>query len=169
MFMGHLTVGAKCSATSMGNTLLRQARLTDYAMRSLSGELNVSMIVSDIFSLDYRSKVLTSRNVCKTDPDLNFDRNTYFSHSLTTRLMPGQWVISLSNELYHADSKDFPRTFFSDLSVSYKTRRVEVAATLTNIFGQKEFSRNYIYTTSTCISATALRPRELLIKTYLYL
>lgn len=169
MFMGHLTVGAKCSATSMGNTLLRQDRLTDYAMRSVSGELNVSMIVSDIFSLDYRSKVLTSRNVCKTDPDLNFDRNTYFSHSLTTRLMPGQWVISLSNELYHADSKDFPRTFFSDLSVSYKTRRVEVAATLTNIFGQKEFSRNYIYTTSTCISATALRPRELLIKTYLYL
>lgn len=62
MFMGHLTVGAKCSATSMSNTLLRQARLTDYAMRSLSGELNVSMIVSDIFSLDYRSKVLTSRN-----------------------------------------------------------------------------------------------------------
>lgn len=62
MFMGHLTVGAKCSATSMGNTLLRQARLTDYAMRSLSGELNVSMIVSGIFSLDYRSKMLTSRN-----------------------------------------------------------------------------------------------------------
>ncbi|MDY4463761.1 MAG: hypothetical protein SPE31_05475 [Prevotella sp.] len=44
-----------------------------------------------------------------------------------------------------------------------------MAATLTNIFGQKEFSRNYIYTTSTCISVTALRPRELLIKTYLYL
>lgn len=62
MFMGHLTVRAKCSATSMGNTLLRQDRLTDYAMRSVSGELNVSMIVSDIFSLDYRSKVLTSRN-----------------------------------------------------------------------------------------------------------
>lgn len=62
MFMGHLTVGTKCSATSMSNTLLRQARLTDYAMRSLSGELNVSMIVSGIFSLDYRSKVLTSRN-----------------------------------------------------------------------------------------------------------
>ena len=50
------------SATSMGNTLLRQDGLTDYAMRSLSGELNVSMIVSGIFSLDYRSKVLTSRN-----------------------------------------------------------------------------------------------------------
>ena len=46
----------------MGNTLLRQDGLTDYAMRSLSGELNVSMIVSGIFSLDYRSKVLTSLN-----------------------------------------------------------------------------------------------------------
>ena len=50
--MGHLTVGAKCSATSMGNTLLHQDGLTDYAMRSLSGELTVSMIVSGIFSLD---------------------------------------------------------------------------------------------------------------------
>lgn len=167
MFMGHFNVGLKCSYTSMGNTILLQDRLTDYAMRSVSGELNVSLLASDIFSADARSTVISSRNVCLSDHSLNSDRNTCFTHSLTARLMPGQWIVALTNELYHADTKDFPTTFFSDISVGYKSRRIEVTATLSNIFGQKDFTRRYLYATSTSIASTSLRPRELLVKTYL--
>lgn len=84
-----------------------------------------------------------------------------FEHSLDVCVMPGRWVIEWGNELYHSNDKSVSTSFFSDISVSYKTRRYELGLELRNIFGKQMFERRYLTDAERVVTSCRLRPREI--------
>ena len=49
--------------------------------------------------------------------------------------MPGNWQIEWTNEMYHSNDHSVSFTYFSDIQVSYRTKKWEVGIQMNNIFG----------------------------------
>ena len=78
--------------------------------------------------------------------------------------MPGNWIIEFDNEMYHSNDESVSTTLFSDLSITYKTRHIEIGAACHNLFGKDLFERRYFTDTQRIYTSTRLRPREILLK-----
>lgn len=87
-----------------------------------------------------------------------------FSHQARFFLMPGHWQIEWNNEIYHSNDESVSFTYFSDFSLSYRTRSYEIGLLLNNIFGKNEYCRKQISDTQFCYTVTRIRPREVLLK-----
>lgn len=115
-------------------------------------------------SADLSSSFNHSRQVNRADKSMSGEPLRYFVHSLKTCIMPGKWLVEWGNELYHSNDNTVSSTFFSDLSVSYKTKNIEAGLAINNIFGKQTFERRYITDTRRLYTVSRLRPRELLVK-----
>lgn len=87
-----------------------------------------------------------------------------FRHSLKCFVLPGNWQIKWSNECYHSSDESKPFSFFSDFSVSYRTKTYEVGLACNNIFGNRNYEYRLVAATQTVFTINRLRPREFLAK-----
>lgn len=87
-----------------------------------------------------------------------------FTHKLKSFYMPGNWQIEWTNEMYHSNDHSVSFTYFSDLQVSYRTKKHEFGLKLGNIFGNKDYERRQISANYTTYTMNRLRPREILFK-----
>ena len=85
-------------------------------------------------------------------------------HQLKIFLLPGKWQIEWANELYHSNDESVSTNFFSDLSISYRTKTYEAGLSCSNLFGTREYRRHYTTSYTDVIVFNQLRPREFLAK-----
>ena len=85
-----------------------------------------------------------------------------FDHSVSLFFMPGKWQVEWSTDVCHSSDHSVSTNTFSDLSVSYRTKRYETGITLNNLMGNSQYERRVIATTQTTYTLNRLRPRELL-------
>ena len=62
----------------------------------------------------------------------------------------------------HSNDKSVSFTYFSDLSVFYRTNSIEAGITCNNICGAKEFKRKFFTDNLQSYTITRLRPREII-------
>ena len=87
-------------------------------------------------------------------------------HQLKLFLLLGKWQIEWANELYHSNDESVSTNYFSDLSVSYRTKTYEIGLQCHNLFGTHEYRRHYTTSYTDVIVQNQLRPREFLFKVF---
>lgn len=85
-----------------------------------------------------------------------------FSHSLKSCFNPGKWQMEWVNEIRYSKGGNSSFNYFSDLSLSYRTRMWEMRFLLNNIFGSDIFRQNIIDLSYSSMNELQLRPREFL-------
>ena len=115
-------------------------------------------------SFEEESHYHYSRQVSTSDHTLDSRALRSFTHKLKTFYMPGKWQIEWTNEMYHSNDHSISFTYFSDLQVSYRTKKWEASVRMGNIFGNKQYERRYIDSYYTSYTICQLRPREFLCK-----
>lgn len=87
-------------------------------------------------------------------------------HQLKLFLLPGKWQIEWMNELYHSNDESVSTNYFSDLSISYRTKTYEIGLQCSNLFGTRDYRRHYTTSYTDVIVQNQLRPREFLFKVF---
>ena len=87
-----------------------------------------------------------------------------WNHQLKLFLLPGNWQIEWTNELYHSNDRSVSTNYFSDLSISYRTKTYEAGLSCSNLFGTRHYRRHYTTDYTDVIVFNQLRPREFLAK-----
>ena len=87
-----------------------------------------------------------------------------WNHQLKLFLLPGNWQIEWTNELYHSNDRSVSTNYFSDLSISYRTKTYEAGLSCSNLFGTRHYRRHYTTNYTDVIVVNQLRPREFLAK-----
>jgi hypothetical protein len=145
------------------NMLLSKA-LTPYQMRSHSADFTLTFRPISLLSFEENSTYSFSKQINKNNSALSSSPIRSFYHELKTYLLPGNWQIEWDNECYHSNDKSVSFNFFSDLSVSYRTKTFEIGIGCNNIFGNRQYERRNISTYSSVYTINRLRPREILAK-----
>ena len=78
--------------------------------------------------------------------------------------MPGKWQIEWTNEMYHSNDHSVSFTYFSDIQISYRTKKWEAGIQMINISCSRQYKRHYISSYYTHYTINHLRPREILCK-----
>ena len=87
-----------------------------------------------------------------------------WNHLLKLFLLPGKWQIEWTNELYHSNDNSVSTNYFSDLSISYRTKTYEAGLSCFNLFGTRNYRRHYTTDYTDIIVLNQLRPREFLVR-----
>ncbi|MBR1558337.1 MAG: hypothetical protein IJ647_11430, partial [Prevotella sp.] len=135
----------------IGNTLSRQN------MRSGNATLRFSMKPTRWLSIEEESAYRyshRSRTVALQSME----------HQFKVFLLPGKWQIEWANELYHSNDESVSTNYFSDLSISYRTKTYEAGLSCSNLFGTRSYRRHYTTSYTDVIVFNQLRPREFLAK-----
>ena len=85
-----------------------------------------------------------------------------FDHTVRLFVMPGQWQVEWSTDVCHSNDRSVSTNTFSDLSISYRTKRYEIGLALNNLMGNSQYERRLIATTQATYTINRLRPREFL-------
>lgn len=83
-----------------------------------------------------------------------------WNHELKVFLLPGKWQIEWTNELYHSNDHSVSTSYFSDLSISFRTKTFEAGLLCSNLFGTRNYRRHYTTDYTDIIVLNQLRPRE---------
>lgn len=151
--------------TSSYTTTMMSGRQLPFRYDSFRCGISLSLRPSQTLSLEEESHYQYSCQVSTSDHSLDTRALRSFTHTLKTYFMPGHWQIEWTNEIYHSNDHSVSFNYFSDLQVSYRTKRLEVGVQMGNIFGNKNYERRHISTNYTSYTISHLRPREILIKT----
>lgn len=144
---------------------------TPTAYQSQYAKLHVefSTLPTPLFSIEEKSSYIYSKQINKEDHALDSKSLRSFLHDLRIFFIPGNWQLEWKHELYHSNDNSVSTSLFSDIRISYKTKRHECSLLLSNIYGTKEFKRTYLAENYTQFSISQLRCREVLLKYSLYL
>ena len=71
------------------------------------------------------------------------------------------------NELYHSNDKSVSTNYFSDFSISYRTKTFEAGLLCSNIFGTRKYRRHYTTDYTDIIVLNQIRPREFLARIFI--
>jgi hypothetical protein len=115
-------------------------------------------------SFEEESHYQYSRQVSTSDHSFDSRALHSFTHTLKTFYMPKNWQIEWTNEMYHSNDHSVSFTYFSDIQVSYRTKKWEAGIQMNNIFGTRQYERHYISSYYTRYTISHLRPREILCK-----
>ena len=115
-------------------------------------------------SFEEESHYQYSRQVSTSDHSFDSRALRSFTHTLKTFYMPKNWQIEWTNEMYHSNDHSVSFTYFSDIQVSYRTKKWEAGIQMNNIFGTRQYERHYISSYYTRYTISHLRPREILCK-----
>lgn len=143
--------------------LLIDKRQTDFLMRTAQLGFDLSYHPIEMLSLEGKSSMNYSHQENKQS-SLKSSSLRYFSHKLNIFIMPGNWQIEWSNELYHSNDKTVSTNFFSDVSISYCNKSFEITSICTNIFGTSEYERRYVTNYIQSFTINQLRKRSFMIK-----
>ncbi len=89
-----------------------------------------------------------------------------FNHQLKVFLFPGNWQIEWANELYHSNDNSVSTNYFSDLSISYRTKTFEAGVQCSNILNTRNYHRHYTTSYTDIVVNNQLRPREFLARVF---
>jgi hypothetical protein len=137
----------------IGDALSRQN------MRSGNATLRFSMKPTRWLSIEEESAYRYSHR-SRTDALQSME------HQLKIFLLPGKWQIEWANELYHSNDHSVSTNYFSDFSISYRTKTYEIGLQCCNLFGTREYRRHYTTSYTDVIVQNQLRPREFLFKVF---
>ncbi|MCI7256580.1 MAG: carboxypeptidase-like regulatory domain-containing protein [Prevotella sp.] len=134
--------------------------------RALSADLSVDYSLRPFqqLSLTGRSEMLYSKqkNRSSNQPAVS---TTRWIHNLQLHLLPTEkLMLTLSNDLFHSNEKNFKTSYFCDFTISYNSNSWELSLSLNNIIGTSEYETRTIGTTTDSYSLTRLRPREYMVK-----
>ena len=87
-----------------------------------------------------------------------------FDHQLKIFILPKNWQIEWTNEMYHSNDQSVSFNYFSDVQVSYRTKTIEASIRMSNIFGTSSYERRHVSSYATTCTINRLRPREILAK-----
>lgn len=131
---------------------------------SYSAHFKIAFMPSPLFSLEETSTFGSIKTENATLPDLSSKALRSFSHKLTAYLMPCDWQIAWSNELYHGNDNSVNTACFSDFKVTYTRKRYELSLGVNNIFGTTKYERRTVTASTMLYTVNRLRPRELMAK-----
>lgn len=164
-YWGKTSIGIEASQIWSDYTLLLQDTMTDWRIISTNVNLRVAMQPVKQFSYELNSRVNTSRQHCLADESLTGKRITYFCHSFSAYAFPVKmWEIGLTTNMYHSTNKDIKSNLFTNVHISYKTKRAEYRLDCTNIFNNSKYEQQTISTTTEVYSVYTLHPREIMAK-----
>ncbi|MCR5313828.1 MAG: hypothetical protein K6E54_09380 [Bacteroidaceae bacterium] len=106
----------------------------------------------------------SNKQVNQSIESVSTKREYWFTHELATYFLFGKWQIKWKNEYYHTTMVGASNNFFSDLSVSYRTKEDEWALELNNMFGNSTYSHHFISNNYQLFSTIKLRQREVMVK-----
>ena len=89
-----------------------------------------------------------------------------WNHELKLFLLPGKWQIEWTNELYHSNDKSVSTNYFSDFSISYRTKTFEAGLLCSNLFDTCNYHRHYTTDYADIMVFNQLRPREFLMRLF---
>lgn len=145
--------------------LLVMDKVNKGRMHSSDLSFNYSLRPIRLVSLEGKSSAIISKQENRSMKNLSSGSITDWEHSLDINIFPKKgWMVSLKNELFDSTERSINVNYFCDLSLSYKTKRWEIALDGNNIFGTSEFERRILGNTIETYSVTRLRPREFLVK-----
>ena len=145
--------------------LLVMDKVNKGRMHSTDLSFNYSLRPIRLVSLEGKSSAIISKQENRSMKNLSSGSITDWEHSLDINIFPKKgWMVSLKNELFDSTERSIDVNYFCDLSLSYKTKRWEIALDGNNIFGTSEFERRILGNTIETYSVTRLRPREFLVK-----
>lgn len=124
----------------------------------------LSLRPAQALSFEHESSYQYSCQVSTSDHSLDSRALRSFTHKLKTYYMPGKWQIEWTNEACHSNDHSVSFNYFSDLQVSYRTKKYEAGLFVGNIFGNHRYERQYISSYYSNFTVTRLRPREFLFK-----
>ena len=87
-----------------------------------------------------------------------------WNHEIRIFLLPGDWQIEWTNELYHSNDMSVSTNCFCDLSISWRTKAFEAGLLCSNLIGSCDYSRHYTTDHTDVVVCNRLRPREFLCK-----
>ena len=87
-----------------------------------------------------------------------------WNHEIRIFLLPGDWQIEWTNELYHSNDMSVSTNCFCDLSISWHTKAFEAGLLCSNLIGSCNYSRHYTTDHTDVVVCNRLRPREFLCK-----
>lgn len=87
-----------------------------------------------------------------------------FDHQLKIFILPKNWQIEWTNEMYHSNDQSVSFNYFSDVQVSYRTKTIEASIRMSNIFGNSSYERRHVSSYATTCTINRLRPKEILAK-----
>ena len=134
--------------------------------RALSADLSVDYSLRPFqqLSLTGRSAMLYSKQKNRSSNQPAFS-TTRWIHNLQLHLLPTEkLMLTLSNDLFHSNEKNFKTSYFCDFTISYNSNSWELSLSLNNIIGTSEYETRTIGTTTDSYSLTRLRPREYMVK-----
>lgn len=126
--------------------------------------LSLSLRPLPILSIEEKSQYQYSKQVCTERHELDSPALRSFNHRLRVFLLPGKWQMEWSHEVYHSNDHSVSLTYFSDLSISYRTKAYEAGVSVNNLFGSKNYERTLIAADATTCIVNSLRPREIMFK-----
>lgn len=136
---------------------------TPYQMTGEDIKFNISFRPANFLSIEENSSYEYSKQTNKLDHSLSTSPLRSFYHSLKTFLFPSEgWQIEWDNECYHSNDKSVSFNFFSDMSLSYRTKVYEIRLGCNNILGNKQYERTNITAYQQVYTISRLRPREIL-------
>lgn len=145
-------------------TTMMIGRQLPFRYDAFSGGVSFTVRPFQTLSFEEESHYQYSRQVSTSDHTLDSRALRSFTHTLKTYYMPEKWQIEWTNEIYHSNDHSVSFTYFSDLQVSYRTKKTEVGIQMGNIFGNRQYERRHISTYYTSYTINQLRPREILLK-----
>ena len=143
-------------------TTIMNGRQLPFRNDSFRGGLSFTIRPLQTLSFEEESLYQYSRMVSTSDHTLDSRSLHSFTHTLKTFYMPGKWQIEWTNELYHSNDHSVSFNYFSDLQISYRTKKIEAGIRMGNIFGNRQYERRHISTYYTSYTVNRLRPREIL-------
>lgn len=143
---------------------MMSGRQMSFRYNRFSCGVSVSMRPLKVLSLEEESHYQYSRQVSTSDHSLDNSALRWFTHKLKTYYMPKHWQIEWTNEMYHSNDHSVSFTYFSDVQVSYRTKKWEAGIQMNNIFGTHQYEHRYTSYYYTRYAISHLRPREILCK-----
>lgn len=126
--------------------------------------VNFSFRPLQILSFEGKSSFQYLKQVSTSNHSFDSRGLRSFKHELKTFIMPGKWQIEIDNEIFHSNDHSVPFCHFSDVQVSYRTKKLEASLCINNVLGTKDYERQYVSNYSTTYMISRLRPRDFLAK-----
>lgn len=153
------------SLTQSDLRLLRNEEEIPWRMVHANINLRVSMQPSKLCSFEVASNFDVSKQKDRSGNGSVDDCLKAFNHSFKAFLFLGKHIeIGINGDVYHSSDNSVSTNFFADAHVAYKYKRGELSLSMNNIFGNSNYERRIITTTTTQYSSCRLRPREILFK-----
>ncbi|MGN0030213.1 MAG: hypothetical protein ACI35Q_10875 [Marinilabiliaceae bacterium] len=145
-------------------SLLIAEEVVPFSIRSGSAAFILSIQPQKWLSVDFKSSYDAMKQHNRQNHAEDGNTLSSFTHDLKIFVMPGNWQMKWTHELYHSKDEGIATCYFSDMSVSYRQKKYEVSVELSNMFGVSEYRQRFVTSTQRVFQSNEIRPREIIAK-----